>query len=68
MYEGLKIRGAFSIHQGYLYTISDTMKTGKYSVTKFLKDGTQDETEIAGKRDPSGLYVYDVNAMLNGQV
>ena len=42
------------------------MKNETYSMTKYFKDGTQDEQEITVPKVASGLYVYDVDAMLNG--
>ena len=53
--------------QKFLYTISDTLQKG-FTVRKYKKDGTKETAEITGSRDPSGLYVYDVNALLVGLV
>ena len=53
--------------QKFLYTISDTLQKG-FTVRKYKKDGTKETAEITGSRDPSGLYVYDVNALLAGLV
>ena len=68
VYKGLEIRGAMSIDQNYLYTISDSIKNENYSVKKFLKDGTHSEEEVTVPKVVSGLYVYDVDAMLNGKI
>ena len=67
VYDGLKIRGAYSVSQKFLYTISDTLQKG-FTVRKYKKDGTKETADIRGLRDPSGLYVYDVNALLAGLV
>lgn len=68
VYEKLKIRGAYSVHQGYLYTISDTMKE-KYTVTKYKKNGAREKTGgPEGNLNTSGLFIFDVDAMFTGQI
>ena len=67
LYEGLNIRSCLDIHQGYLYTISDSI-AAPYTI-KTYKDGEEvSKDTYPNDKSTSGFYVYDTTQLFDGKV
>ena len=66
IYEGLKIRECASVHDNYLYTISDAIET-PFSLTDYRNDEAEVDHPIQESFCPSGFYVYDMDDLFGGR-
>ena len=68
VFEGLNIRSCQEVHQGYLYTISDSVKFAPL-ITKYEGESAgETEKQENFKFESSGLYVYDLAALCKGMI
>ena len=66
VFEGLYIRGCQMVHQGYLYTISDTITTAPV-ITNYEGSGEPEAIENHSFTN-SGFFVYDLQPLLEGKI
>ena len=65
-FDGLNIRSCHDVHQGYLYTISNSLKR-PYTITDDEHD-SDPQKPVNFKFSGSGFYVYDIEKLLEGRV
>ena len=66
VYEGLNIRGCQTVHQGYLYTISDTISNAP-TIPNYEGSGEPQPVENHEYTN-SGFFVFDLHPLLEGKI